>query len=424
MNPDPSSLPEASSFPESERRLWFDYISKLNDRRLQETGASGATSWVLLGVEAAILYRCVPRFGGFLATPGALRSAAVLFALEVDLVLACLSAISTIGKYGYFHVAGKKRLLPKMSERFGVIVGWFIFGLVGGLSALHLVLAVALGHVAFVKWTLVSCGIFWMLTALAKIVKDLPLILKKRRLGVVVPELSFLQTPETLGALLAGFCVTAALFVASASALIVYMSYLRGSLPGRLIPLSAATYSFVFMAVGLTLLARLLGDSSKMAYYELERSILIENLSAPEIKARFITQLLGQDLGDWVNSFTEKLEAEVLSVRAAIDSIDRRAREVEAIDAALAYERLGRASKLGHELTAVLKGFDSALNTFTLSLDEYLKIPVSGEELEFRDRTMAGLKSRIYGLKAHSASAKALSSRLSRMICEEGSSAK
>src|SRR5579872_2462942 len=55
--------PEGSDFPE--RRLWFDYLSELNDRALHRR-ALQPTSWVLIGLLAAIMYRAVPQVPSYL----------------------------------------------------------------------------------------------------------------------------------------------------------------------------------------------------------------------------------------------------------------------------------------------------------------------------------------------------------------------
>jgi hypothetical protein len=44
------ALPEKTQNqdPEGERRFWFDYLSKLNDRHQQTARSTGITNWVLL----------------------------------------------------------------------------------------------------------------------------------------------------------------------------------------------------------------------------------------------------------------------------------------------------------------------------------------------------------------------------------------
>ena len=73
--------------PDAERKLWLDYLAKLNDRQLQSARASGITTWVLLGVAAAILYKSVPQLPEFLSAPGTLGSSLIILMFEVDALL-------------------------------------------------------------------------------------------------------------------------------------------------------------------------------------------------------------------------------------------------------------------------------------------------------------------------------------------------
>jgi hypothetical protein len=61
-----------------QERLWFEYLSKLNDRELQTQRASGSTSWLLLAVVAAIVYRGLSGLQGFLSIPHAVTTTAVV----------------------------------------------------------------------------------------------------------------------------------------------------------------------------------------------------------------------------------------------------------------------------------------------------------------------------------------------------------
>ena len=46
---------------DTDRKILFDYLAKLIDRELQRARASGATTWVVLGLIAAVLYGGIPQ---------------------------------------------------------------------------------------------------------------------------------------------------------------------------------------------------------------------------------------------------------------------------------------------------------------------------------------------------------------------------
>jgi hypothetical protein len=85
MEEEHKQAPNLPPSGESERKLWLEYIRSLNDRHLRSRGISGATSWALLGVLAAILYRSIPHLPAFLADPNNLKNSWVLFVFEFDM---------------------------------------------------------------------------------------------------------------------------------------------------------------------------------------------------------------------------------------------------------------------------------------------------------------------------------------------------
>src|ERR1700722_10524788 len=149
-------LPEIGSTPQmdTERRLWFDFLSKLNDRSIQERRESGATGWVLLAAAVGILYTCVPRIPHFLSLPDALRAAFVIFLLEVDgLVLFCMAFGLAIH---WADEATPGRLEPPTFRRFRslLLAVLYIGALV--LAAGHAWFAARFALPGITKWALLA----------------------------------------------------------------------------------------------------------------------------------------------------------------------------------------------------------------------------------------------------------------------------
>ena len=71
---------------EAERKLWLDYLAKLNDRELQKARASGATTWVVLAVLATILYRFFRQLPELLRANVSWASVGTLVALEINFI--------------------------------------------------------------------------------------------------------------------------------------------------------------------------------------------------------------------------------------------------------------------------------------------------------------------------------------------------
>jgi hypothetical protein len=120
MSPDNES--RGDNPQDRERKLWFDYIAKLNDRSIQTARESGATNWVLLGVAVAILYKSVPQLPQWLSTSNALRSTLTVLVLEIDAFTFFAVAFVFLALFSAGGVAS--RLWPKVTERLHQITVW------------------------------------------------------------------------------------------------------------------------------------------------------------------------------------------------------------------------------------------------------------------------------------------------------------
>jgi hypothetical protein len=145
----------------SERRLWLGYVSRLADRNIEKTKASGATTWVLLGVSAAIVYRAVPNIPVLLQTSGAIHATLAVFTLQVDAVFHAGAALFYAGYYAWAGLT--KRIIPRNAKRpLSVLLSCTIF-LVGGASALNLLMGVTSRSVSIAQWTMVGFSAYWFL---------------------------------------------------------------------------------------------------------------------------------------------------------------------------------------------------------------------------------------------------------------------
>jgi hypothetical protein len=98
-----------------ERKLWLEYLARVNDRNLKSRQASGFTPWALLGVAAAVLYAAVPKIPEFFLTPGGLRTALIILPLESDVV--ALAALLFGALLTYCFQAESARVVPERDRR-------------------------------------------------------------------------------------------------------------------------------------------------------------------------------------------------------------------------------------------------------------------------------------------------------------------
>ena len=293
---------------DAERKMWFDYIAKLNDRSLQQTTVSGATTWGLLGVAVVILYKTVPLLPLLLSVPASVSSTSAMILLEADAVLYLGLGFS----YLFYYSTGgtEKRLLPRTAQKQRNITFSAGVGSVTLLSFLHFVVSYRVSWPPSVRWCLFGSGIFLVVNVGAAVTKKIKTAQKAKQQKVAVPAFTGLELGADFGALL----MAAVIFVAGIVPICFLFTFLRGLnqvSADWVTPLSFASHVVVLFVVLFVLFARAIGHAPRAVYEALERAIVVENLSADEIRSRFVEQLLGARAADWLRDLTKPaLEAE------------------------------------------------------------------------------------------------------------------
>jgi hypothetical protein len=377
-------LPGVGSTPQmdTERRLWFDFLSKLNDRSIQEQRESGATGWVLLAAAIGILYTCIPLIPRFLTVPGALGAASVIFLLEVDGLAFFDVAYGLALRYSTGTVEGRlqPRSLSRFLQAFALVLS---FGALI-LAALHGWPAWRLKLPGSVKWVLVFFGLLWFGNFAASVIGRWRKGSKAKRLQTTVPRFSGLAIPREVGWAVAVVCL--GIGICAVWALLVYLRSLDRSSADWITPLSAASHLLALVAVVSILLLRRASKEHRGAYLALERAIVVERLSADEIRARFETEMLGQAVGDWLKTLGDSVRREHAVLKAALGSVRERTKEVEAIDSEYQLERIGRAKVLASEWDKAFDSHFSKLEAYVFQLEEARSFPLSPAEEEILSR--------------------------------------
>jgi len=372
--------PPASSVSlDPQRRLWFDYLAKLNDRSLEASNKSGATSWVLFGIAVAIMYRCVPRIPSFLGSPSYVKAALTVFLLELNMFVTFIFFI--FGLIVYPGGIVERRLKPERARRAERILTPMFIVVWGILNGAQLWVGVKFVGPNYVRWTLICFGLFWEVNILFAIVKKVSKRRKAKARHVQLPEFYGLELGTDLGALLlAAFHLP--LVIISAASLLIFLNSLDRFEVSWILPLGAATQFLALCAIAAVLFYRGLSVGEKSAYLALERAIVVENLDPSEIRTRFVTQLFGSEVGEWMKGIVSRLAEVSEKMKRTTSMFDSRFAEIEAIDGQYSLERRGRAEKLAKELADAANEHKEAVGKVALQLKEYVRFALSREERE------------------------------------------
>ncbi len=351
MPPDdlPSQGTQASS-DDAQRKLWFEYLTKLNDRELQSARASGITPWALFAVAMAIIYKSVPQIPVFIATPGALKASLVVLILEIDAFF--YSATVVWGLTYYCATGVRAHLLTEQSRRADQMTLWGSRMVLFAVTTVHFITPFWTTS-SFVRWASVGLGIWWLLNLRSGIAKDLRKAREAKKHKLPVPAFDVAKIGPDLGAMLLAGVMAPVAGIAFA-ALLVFLHSLGAAPVPWVVALGAATQFLAVVVVLITLFLRGIKVVSRDIFLTLERDIILENLPATEIKTRFIREALGPSVGDWLETLNQKGRAALDGIVKLTDSVKPQLQEIERIDVRFPLERAGRAKK-------VLEEFDKGI---------------------------------------------------------------
>ena len=338
-----------TSSEDAHRKLWFDYLTKLNDRNLQSARATGVTVWVLLGVAVAIVYRCVPLIPGFLSTENALKSAATIFLLELDAILHFLGTFAVL-----LYLCGltpEGRLVPDSAKKLNWVSQCVAIFALTCFALAHFWLGVHQIKPLGVRLVLLGFGLLWV-TNVTLVIRGMVKKIQEGRKYKFRAPLFALPSAHNLP-----FLMTASVLlgVGALSGVLYYLRSLATVPTGWVLPLGAANHCIILVVIVWILFQRAGQYPRKNAYRQLERDVVLEQLGVGEIKARFIAQILGSSVGEWLRSLDEQYSQSEKRTERLAESFNDRISEIEQIPVTFFLERQGRAKKLLEEYSSAVR---------------------------------------------------------------------
>lgn len=421
LTPNNEPLPsQQAPLPPDERKLWFDYLSKLNDRSLHETSKSGATTWVLLGVLVAIAYKAVPLIAWFLSVPGYLDATRRLFFLETNVAICLFSVLVMVTTY----TAGSspRRLLTERVRRsiqMTINTLWIVWGL---LSVAQFWNGISFSGSWFVRWNLIGFGAYWLIVMLLIIGGSIIKHQQAKRKKTVLPSfIAFMSLDRPPRQQLLHIAVHAPLLLISVCGFFAYLRLLNGqAVSSWVVPLGASARLLVCVVIAGTLFVRMLRTAQKDAYLALERAIVVENLTPNEIRTRFVTQFLGTEIGEWLKEIGASVTAANLKLKQAAALYPEKVAEIAAINEQYALERVGRAKILLDEITATSDEHQATFDKCFFQVREYqTTAAVTQDEREILDAVIEQFRMSLVDTKSHSTAVKEALNNLKKLVAKD-----
>jgi hypothetical protein len=410
---------EADNAASDERNQWLTYLAQLNNRNLSGETQSGATTWVLSGVLAAMVYKNVPLIPWVLGLPGFLRTSYTLFLLFSNVLLTLMYVL--IGLVRHSGVSQRRLTTDRSRKQQFVFTYVLAFPLWFVLALAQVWAGFASSDSPFVRWSLVGFGLWWLTNLSLGIFKVVKKHWHAKAKKLELPKFS--DTGFGLGK--RGLLLAAIFFpfvlLSSWSVISCIVLIARRSSTMWVPPLGAAVQMWVVVTIIFILLWRVVHMGENEAYLSLERAALVENLDSQEIRARFVTQLWGQEIGEWLRGTGTRLAEADSKLRQATATAKQQLAEIEMIEEKYAIERSGRAKKATEELNTRRNEYKLALERQMLEFNEYVSVAAGATEDEIEMLQSAASQIHISApeWREHAAEAKTVAASLERLLAPD-----
>jgi hypothetical protein len=357
-----------------ERRLWFDYIKAVNERRLQSTQRSGITSYVLLATLVGLFYRFGPAVPEFFTQSGKVRAAVAIFVLLTVILLGFSIGMAALEIFCAGE--GEFRATPKSAE---TLIPFFVgVGSFCGAVVILLEVWVAIStfsQMKFAKVVVITNAVWLAVNIIYPIARYRQLARKAKNIKNPLPRFGLFRQPRWSSLL--GSCLA---FTWTVLGMIALIQYLR-TLPNYGIPpFKAAGMGVVVISIISFMVLRSLGDAIQSQYFGLERDIVLNRMAPSEISDRYLRDLSGPDMAQWLDDSLVTLDRKEEHLQLETKSAQEKLKEISQIRVEYGTERKQRAETAILRLRKALDDCLSQYDALTFQADFFLNTYKTQEE--------------------------------------------
>lgn len=346
------------------RRIWLEYISKLNDRAVSRQQASGFTTWGVAGVIAILLVKVIRYLPNVIVAPASGVFHLTVLTCVINLFIfggALLILVLSVGT-----VTGEARLKSRMSRISAPIVSVALCGVCLGAGAANV--GVWFAAPAYLEhWPFMVIGVLLIINALQVPAKRMWSWIKHREHFHDLPELSApLFAVDTRyrwhfypAAIIVGLCGLCLSLIPAIQSL----PYVRSSKDAEALVWSL--YVTGMVALLLFLCFRLAAYPYGFFLSQLERRIVLESLPPQAIRAEFIREYVGEDIRDWLAEAEGKLKQLYDEFDHAASRAEEQFVDLAKMDRGMQFEITGRKKVICETMTKSLHEYVSYADKLT-----------------------------------------------------------
>lgn len=367
------NLPSGANYGD-ERKLWFDYIKTLNERQLQASQRAGVTTYVLLGTLIGLLYKFGPQVPQFVSQPGSVRASLVIFGLLSIVLTSFFMAI--IGMSMYLGGESEFRATPKSNEH-AIPVLYGIFAIIAAIFvSLYVWIAISSAD-HFLRYLLLAYAVWLIANIITPTIRYRALSKKAKDIKNPIPKFSQFRFPPAANLFLCGLMI-----VWSGLGTVALVRCVK-TLPNYgLQPIKAASVSLIAVSIVGYMVLRSLGSATQYKYFGFERDIVLNRMTPAEIRNRYLRDLSGPDMAQWLDDAMVTLDLKEEHLKREQNSAREKLKEIANINAEYVIERKERAASIADNLRKALFDCISQYEVLTFQTGFFIESYTTQEERE------------------------------------------
>jgi hypothetical protein len=346
----------------SPENLWFEYITKINDRALRKRQSSGFTNWAICGLLIILLYRISESIPHIFTN---------ISLFEHFLIILC-STFNIIYSISFIFIplllkaslTSEIRLASQLSRISKQFISIPLFIISFGLIFLNFY--VAFKYLFVIRWPFFVLGIFYLINILTSVFDRIRLLWVNRGVYSDLPALK--SDPvfhnRKLKKFFANILLSIFIILLIIAIIPVFIIIKEPSIARNLTIFKFCFEIAAFLYVSLILLYRVSTLFESEFMESLERRIVLENLSSEEIKNIFIREYLGETISGWLNKVEAKLTELYNDYDKAVKVAESELEKINQIDKEYPYEIKGRLKELcdnTHKYIIAYREYDNKL---------------------------------------------------------------
>jgi hypothetical protein len=315
---------EKKESPFSTSQEWYNFISKINDRNLSRQSASGFTSWALLGVIAIMFYSLIDQIHIIHLMPGRQFPILIIWASIISAII--LIIIYLIVLFSFFvNISLSPRLTGKLSKKTKPVISasFFVTCLLWVLYSSYS----AFSELVEVRWPFLVISLFYAMFCMFALFEPIHLRYKFGKKHTEVPFLSTFPIYQGREKYFQVAVISSFILIQLTSLVFMIIPILKQDMLLHITCIKAAIELNAIALLFLFYIQNLITSLKHAVLEDIERRIVVDQMTPDEIRKIFIENILGESTKEWLIKIKAEINKKIddLMINYANVEIDMKA---------------------------------------------------------------------------------------------------